>query len=406
MDLERSGPETSAELRRVTGERVLRVLRGGNVMSTTQIMTGTGLSRSAVHIVCGELTRRGWVREVERSSAPDASAKKSRGRPSRYFEFAADAGAIVSVDLGVNTIRARVTDLRGRLAASVARHLEDPAEVDRIRVLDEAVDEALAAAGVDSGNVLVASVGVPASLSSNVEVFYPAYQRVADTAQRWAASRSWPLLIENDANLAALGEHRSGAAQHVRNVVVLLAGERLGAGIILDGHLLRGEHASAGELRLLSALSDTIPESTGGAWHARFLAEQAMSEGWATTGLRAAFDPASGEVSAPEIFRAAEAEDPSALEVVRAVCERLARIISLLATLLDPAIVVISGGIADAGEMLSRMTQELLPTALVDNPPPIVVSPLAGDAVVVGGIDLALDYLNAHLLESTRTAQS
>ncbi len=366
--------------------------------TASDLMEATGLSRNAIHKVCGDLVALGLVTETDAANEGE-HAPVGRGRPPRMFSFLADAGAIVSVDFGVNTIRACVADLRGNEHSRVMRHVDNPDEIDRESILDELLNAALAAADIPLERVRVAVVGVPMALSSNVAIHYPAYQRVIDISRRWGKDHGWPVLIENDANLAALGERRFGAARNAADVVVLLAGERFGAGILTRGELVRGAHASAGELRFLSLLPGSTPEYVGIALHARGLAQDALRDGWATAGLRAAVEADDGRIRISTIFRAAERGDSSALSIVHTVSERLAGLIGVLATILDPAMVVISGGAAEAGDLLARTTQSLLPSWMIDNPPRVAISTLGGDAVITGGLSLALDFLDAHLLD-------
>ncbi|MFT4217063.1 MAG: ROK family protein [Micropruina sp.] len=396
--VEQGRPLTSSQLRRVTADRILRAMKRQSVLTATDLMEATGLSRNAIHKVCGELVGLGLVTETGLSD--DASrGPAGRGRPPRMFSFAADAGAIVSVDFGVNTMRACVADLRGNERGRVMRHVDNPDDIDREQILDELLTAVLGAAGVPADRIRVAVVGVPMALSSNVAIHYPAYQRVIDISRRWGRTHGWPVLVENDANLAALGERRFGAARSATDVVVLLAGERLGAGIVTRGTLVRGAHASAGELRFLSLLPGSTPEYVGIGLQARGLARDALADGWATEGLRAAVEADDGHIRISSIFRTAEAGDSSAMSIVRTVSERLAGLIGVLATILDPAMVVISGGVAEAGDLLARTTQGLLPSWMIDNPPRIAMSTLGADAVVAGGISLALDHLDAHLLD-------
>ncbi|MGB3184287.1 MAG: ROK family protein [Ornithinimicrobium sp.] len=389
-------PLTSHALRRISADSILAALRQGEVMTVTELMTATRLSRTAVHDACGDLLLRGWIQEPEAPSLVDVG----RGRPPRRYVYAARAGVTVSVDLGVHTITVRVTDLRGTALASAERHLEDPAGADRLTILDEMTDDALATAHTDSKRVLAATVGVPMSLSPARAIPYLPEQSVIDLTQTWARGREWTLLLENDANLAALAERWCGCGQDEENFVVILAGERLGAGIVVDGRLLRGEHSSAGELRFLSLIPSVEREWLGIARHTRLLAAQALSSGTATAGLRAARDASeTGEVSSSAVFEAAEAGDESALLVVRTVCGRLGQIIGVLATLLDPAVVIIAGGVAEAGAFVATVTESLLPRGVMDNIPRIAASPLGHDVVVTGGVRLALDHIEHHLLD-------
>lgn len=106
-----------------------------------------------------------------------------------------------------------------------------------------------------------------------------------------------------------------------------------------------------------------------------------------------------GMVLVPIVFRGAENGDESALKIVDAVAARLARIIGVLATVIDLALVVLSGGHAGAGDLLATTTQKHLPAAMIDNPSAMAVSQLGSVAVVVGGISFGLKYLELHLLD-------
>lgn len=389
-------PLTSQMLRRVSADAILGVLRGGDVMTASDLMAATGLSRTSVHEVCSDLLRLRWI--VELDGLP-VDGPAGPGRRPRRYAFDGSTGRVLGVDLGAHTFTVCVADLRGRVLVEVQEPLTDTGEDDRERVLERIVDAALARAEVSGPDVLAVGIGVPSSVSAVDEIRYPQEQRGAALGRRLAAGRGWPVLIENDANLAALGERWRGAATGLDNFVVLLAGERLGAGIYMDGRLARGHRGSAGELRFVSLMPSVQPEVLGIARHARQLGVAAVAGGSATAGLFSMVAGDAEAVTAKTVFAAAAAGDGSAAAIVTTVCERLARLVAVLATLLDPQRVVIAGGIADAGELLAATTRSLLPHAMIDNPPEITASTLGQDVVVLGGIRLALDHLEAHLLD-------
>lgn len=389
-------PLTSQMLRRVSADAILGVLRGGDVMTASDLMAATGLSRTSVHEVCSDLLRLRWIVELDGLSV---GGPVGPGRRPRRYAFDGSTGRVLGIDLGVHTFTVSVADLRGRVLVEVQERLADTGQDDRGRVLEQIVDEALARAEVTGKDVLAVGIGVPSSVSAVDEIRYPQEQRGATLGRRLAAGRGWPVLIENDANLAALGERWRGAATGLDNFVVLLAGERLGAGIYMDGRLARGHRGSAGELRFVSLMPSVQQEVLGIARHARQLGVAAVAGGSATAGLRSMVDGDAQAVTAKTVFAAAAAGDDSAATIVTTVCERLARLVAVLATLLDPQRVVIAGGIADAGELLAATTRSLLPHAMIDNPPEITASRLGQDVVVIGGIRLALDHLEAHLLD-------
>ena len=399
-------PMTTQGLRRVSADSVLRMLRTGEVMTATELMALTGLSRTAVHDVCNDLLVAGWIVESE-----GLSAATGPGRRPRRYALNLDFGRVLGIDIGASTVTAAVSDMAGNPVAQSAERLADPALHTRRRqvVVDRVVAAALSAAGVGESDVLAVGVGVPAAVQRDGRLArrrdIPGHPSGAHVAGAVAAGRSWPVLVENDANLAALAERWKGAAQGVDDFIVLLAGERLGAGIFVDGRPARGHFASAGELRFFE-LIPSIGSTYGIGHQARTLGMRAVSDRTATPTLVNLASSKAGRVDAETVFQAARAGDVSSLDIITAVCRRLAHIVAVLATLLDPEMVVIAGGVAGAADLLVPATRALLPAGMINNPPLITASTLGKDAVVRGGTRLALNHLDAHLLDDFEKQRS
>ena len=180
------------------------------------------------------------------------------------------------------------------------------------------------------------------------------------------------IVVENDCNLAVIGERWQGAAQGSDDIVCVLAGERIGAGIMIGGQILRGFSGAAGELA--------------------FLAVDEPSSGIAPLVRRL-----SGR-SPEEVFADAEAGDEGALEIVAQVERSVSSGIVMTAQLVNPEVVVLSGGGARAGELLIAPLRARV-DALVRVPPRVEASPLAERGPLVGAIRLALDELEPRLLD-------
>ncbi len=109
-------------------------------------------------------------------------------------------------------------------------------------------------------------------------------------------------------------------------------------------------------------------------------------------------DPA--RVETATVLEAARAGDEVALEIVDTVSDRMAHAVAALAGMLNPELVVISGAVADDGDLfLDRIQRRLLPD-LIDNPPRLAMSTLGDQAVVLGAVRMALDHVEASLLGS------
>jgi len=206
-----------------------------------------------------------------------------------------------------------------------------------------------------------------------------------------------PVVFENDANLAALGEMTEGCARGRRDFVLLWVGIGVGMGVILDGALRRGASGLAGEIGYLRL--DPVPEAeqrTGvpPAWGAgafeREVSAQAVVELAAELGVIGADQPAA-------VFSAARAGDPRARQVVDIEARRLAGAIASVSAVLDPELVVLGGSVgAGGGDLLVDRLAEFLPL-ISPFSPQLASSALGSEAVLVGaralGTRLALDRL-------------
>ena len=246
-------------LRRVNAGKVLGVLTRARVMTGTGLIEATGLTRATVHAVCNDLISMGWVVEHD-PGRDDASV----GRPSRRFEFNSRAGYVLGIDIGAaktTVLLSRPARRHDRQGRAVGGGREVAGE--RTEIVHETVVEALAAAGITDDQVLAAGVGVaaPVDRDGNILVDDEFWRRFdAGLARRLTELHGWPVLLENDANLAALGEHWRGVGRDVDDLVVLLAGERFGSGLMDSGRLLHGSRGGAGEmvyLKLVEGVGDT-----------------------------------------------------------------------------------------------------------------------------------------------------
>lgn len=383
-------------LRRVNARTVLGIVRGLDAATGTDLMDRTGLTRASVIAICEDLIRRGWIRELEapqRVPGPPGTLRK--GRPARRFELNQDAGYVLGLDIGAATATAAVADLRGTVVARCSeafRAADIPAQ-ERIAVVDRACLRALALAGTDPASVLAAGAGIaaPVDRAGNVLVTQP-FWSLFDVGLRSAFKElhGWTVLLENDANLAALGERWRGSGAGVDDLVVLLAGERLGAGVMESGRLLHGRGGAAGEMGYLEML-----EGVGSTDGIASLARQWSAAGAGPAGGESQHGGAAG---ARRVFEDAAAGDAAALQILDRISERMARVIASIASLINPEQVVIGGAVAEsAGALLPRIAA-LLP-GFTATPPRVTVSPLGDGIVTMGAIRHALDYVEENALE-------
>jgi predicted NBD/HSP70 family sugar kinase len=206
-------------------------------------------------------------------------------------------------------------------------------------------------------------------------------------------TRGWTVLLENDANLAALGDRWQGAAAGVDDVVVILASERLGSGIVEGGRLVHGTRGSAGELVYLD-----LVEGVGDTYGVAYLARTWAAEALATPVPTALRNGGPGRVEAEQVFAAAAGGDAVAVGILDRLADRMARVVGTVATMLNPELVVIGGGVAQSADVLLASITERLED-FTATPPRVAVSPLGDSIVTVGAVRCALDYVEKNSLD-------
>jgi predicted NBD/HSP70 family sugar kinase len=368
---------TATDVRRRNSQAVLDALLADGPREGGALMTATGLSRPTVHEICDDLIARGLA--VEEAPAPGGGP----GRRPRVYAARTDAAHVLGVDMGESTVRAAVADLRGVVVGEALAAFDDPRTpvTRRLGQLRATVADALRAAGVPAERVRAAALGVPAPVTADghalaVDAYLPGLTRV----DLRTALGPLPLIVENDADLAVLAERWLGAATDCADAVLLLAGERLGAGICVGGRLVRGRSGGAGEMGFLHLVEGVgAPDGIG-----RLLRR--------ATGL-----------PAPDALAAAARGERAALDALDAVAERAGRVLAILATLLDPQVIVLGGAIAAAGDVLMGPLRRAYAGALRERPlratPALAASPLAERGTVLGAVRVALDDLVPRLID-------
>lgn len=349
--------------------------------SAAELMAVTGLSRPTVHAVCDDLIARGWLVEPPRADAGRP------GRPARVYAVRPGSGFVLAADMGATSVRAAVADLTGSVlgeAAVTYRHGGVGAD-ERLAVTHDACARALDAAGATPDQVLGAVLGVPAPVTAGGhavadETYLPGLAAL-DLRAALTPVAPVPALVENDANLAVAAERWLGVAAGVDDLVLVLAGERLGAGVCLDGRVVRGHRGGVGEMGFLDLVS-----GVGGTAAIGHLMREWGSDRLGRT------------VRAEDVVAATRAGDRAALDVLDAVARRIARALAVLATLLDPELIVVGGAVAAAGDtLLTPLEREV--ARLTARPVRLAASSLADRGVLLGAVRVALDDVRPRLLD-------
>lgn len=212
-----------------------------------------------------------------------------------------------------------------------------------------------------------------------------------------------PVVVENDASAAAWGEYRFGGGRGVSDVVLLTVGTGLGGGIVLDGRLLRGAFGIAGEFGHVRIVPDGLPCGCGnrGCWEqytsgrALIRAARTLARGEPPRAQRlltlAGGDP--DLIAGAMVTQAAGEGDPASVELLAELGRWLGEGIAGVANVLDPAVVVVGGGVGEAGELILEPARKAFAASLSagQHRPHLVIraAELGNDAGLIGAADLA-----------------
>lgn len=392
-----TGTAPSTQLvRRVNASAMLKAMRGAGIVTGTELMAATGLSRATVIAICDELVHLGWLQELENQRGAGDYVK---GRPARRFVFDDGAASVLGIDIGANKVTTIVADMAGKPLSRVTMPFRtyNVSAGERADVLDRIAADALERAGVPAASVLAVSVGVAAPVGRNGEVLtVQEFWKSFDVSRIVSERHGWRVLLENDANLAALAERWQGAAQGVDNLVVMLAGDRLGSGVLESGRLLHGQLGGFGELGYLNNV-DGVGDTYGIAHYAALWGREIM-ESHPDTKLRVLCGGDPAALTAEMVFKAAADGDTAAGEALNRLAHRMARAIGSISTLVNPELVVIAGAVAASAELLIPAITRQLPD-FTFTPPRLATSALGDGVVSLGAIRHALDYVEEHALD-------
>ncbi|MFI2371253.1 ROK family transcriptional regulator [Streptomyces sp. NPDC018833] len=373
-------------LRRINSAVVLHSLRGADSSTLTDLTRITGLSRPTVEGVVEGLIGAGLVVE----SVPEEGEARRQGRPARRFRFRAEAGHLLGIEIGAHRVAVLLSGLDGRIICAGSRDVSETASADeRLERVRTVVADVLRRAGVARGGLRAVGVGSPGIVEADgtvrLSTALPGWTGL-QLGDRLRRSFRCPVLVENDANAAAVAEHWKGAATESDDIVFVLAGLSPGAGSLIGGRLHRGFGGAAGEIGALHLLGrDVTPErllsTTDEPLHA--LDEQAVTE----------------------VFSLAKSGDERARAAVDRFNQRLVHDVAALVLALDPELVVIGGWAAGLDGVLEPLRDELSHYCL--RPPRVTLSLLGEAAVATGALRLALDHVEEQLfaVEGTVTAR-
>ena len=373
---------TASAMRDINRSAILEIIRREGPISRTAIAERLDVSLPTVMRIVDGLAAEGFVR-------PKGTSEWSGGRRRPLLEFNADGFVVLGVDMGGTKIYGATSDLSGHILDEVNISRHGTSGEDSFNYLTTLIDKLLASPKVAGRRVRGIGVGAPGVTLHKEGIVTWAYTLHWDKfplKARLAERYDLPITVDNDVNLAALGELWFGAGQNVQDMILIAIGTGIGAGVIIDGALYRGAKEASGEIGNMipgreflgknyqdfGAL-ESAASGTGIAARARELLVSRRNQ--------AELD----DLSAEDVFEAGRKGEPWAWNVINETVDYLAIAIANLVAFFDPELVVLGGGVSRSADMLINPILKRLDGA-IPNPPRLVVSNLGLQATVMGAI--------------------
>ncbi len=373
---------TSAAMREINRSAILEIIRRESPIARSTIAERLEVSLPTVMRIVDDLMHEGFIR-------PHGGKEWSGGRRRPLLEFNPQGRLILGVDMGGTKMYGALSDLGGNVLDEMNVASYSPDGESTYNRLTTLIDTLLSSSKLNGRKVDGIGVGAPGiTLHEEGIVTWANTLHWKDfpLKQRLSERYSLPITVDNDVNLAAMGELWFGAGQDYQNIVMVAIGTGIGAGIIIDGALYRGASEASGEI------GNMLPgcEFLGKNYQA-FGALESVASGTgiaerARIALRHKRTPEELEnLTAEDVFEAAKQRQQWAWRIIDETVDYLAIAIANLMAAFDPEVIILGGGVSRSAEMLVQpilyRMEGALPTL-----PRLVISTLGLKAGVMGAI--------------------
>ena len=387
-------------LRHTNALSILTLLRESGACSRADLVRASGLSAPTVTNVVKDLLSENLVEAL-------GEGESSGGRPpDMMIRFKAERGCILAVEITAEHLSFLLADLNGNeldaLRVALTNRKTSPSAI--CGYIERACGKLLGNQKKTREQLLIMVVAVPAI--ANVE---EGTVLSISTMEGWRAVPLRAMLnnlfnclviIENDTNLAAQGEHYCGAAQTEQNFVFITIGTNVGAGIILEGKIHHGSQWSAGEIAYLRLphILRTQPTIHQFGELETVLTSSGIVKSWTEECRKAGRKTKTGRkaVRAVDILDVAQAGDPLARKIIRPRADIVSDIIVNLSLILNPGLVLLGGEIGSHPLLVNSVLKQLEGSEFAVTK--IGTGALGQRAVVWGGVSLALNAISSVLL--------
>jgi glucokinase-like ROK family protein len=368
-------------------------------VSRAQVANHTGLTRGTVSNIVNVLIEDGLVFE-------DKLEDSKIGRPSILLGLRPDGGAVVGVEIGVDFISVLLTNFVADTLWEI-REKTSPSQsqTEIINQAEKYIDQALSIAKEQELRPLGIGVGLPGLVNTkqgNLIIAPNLHWTNVPLRLIWNQRFRLPVYIENEANLAALGEYYFGVARNVDNFICLTSGIGLGGGIMIDGRLFRGGHGYGGEIGHIQR--DPQGEECGcgriGCWETQVgprAVLQRVKKEFQVHHDQSLLDACSGDLNNLTfeiVVQFASNEDLICRQAIEEVAANLGVGIADLVNIFNPDMIIIGGAFIQAKEIMQSIIENtIFQNALQPSTDNLQIkfSERSTEACVLGAVAVVLD---------------
>lgn len=372
-------PETIGQSNR---KLILKHLRDNGTMSRADLSRRIGMSFPAVSSNVKYLLEHHYILEV-------GAGRNSYGRKSTLLSFNANRGFVLGIDIGRFKVRCMLADLLGKpLAIQQRDHLPDSRDklMEMVRELGWRV---LAEVGVTPERILCVCAGLPGIAHANQSLGAPHMTELSRNRFEECMSREYPraaILVENTANLGALGEHWKGQGAAYTDLVYISHGVGLGAALIINNSLYRGANDAAGQIGYLQLDPARI--------HKSFSDIGMLDELVSRDAIKSYVAGEKDIGGLADLIRQYQAGNPHVKSVLDGVSVYFGMALVNISAIVSPQAIIISGGL---GKALGPLFIDSWRSTLANNlpfVPEVFFSDLDEREAMYGAIHMALDKVN------------
>ncbi|WHY86973.1 ROK family transcriptional regulator [Neobacillus novalis] len=375
-------------------KRILQCILEHAPISRAEIAGKMKISKPTVSLLVDELIQEKWVFE---KGIGDSTSQGGR-RPIHLY-FNEKAAYIIGTDIGGTKVKMVISDLNGNIVASSSFQTEHYLNTGLLKKMAKEIGVMIQKNGIDQQMILGMGVGVPGvTETTGIVVEAPSLNWIRypfiKEAERYL---SFPIYMDNDVNVAALGEQWLGNAKHKENVLFIAIGTGIGSGIIIHNQLYRGSSNAAGEMGYMVTDKNDMKNEFKPIFHRYGYLEsvaggKAIGDKLTKLVIQNPDHPLNEQAKLEELtgemaFTLAKKGDEIALKVVDEAIEHIAYGIINAASLLNPEVIILGGGVLKSSEFILPKLREIvdhyLPSSVELN-----ISQLEEDAGVLGAVSL------------------